>query len=592
MACAAALTAAAAADREAPLPDGYWDEASAEAILSKTLTVRLAPDLSELTAGEKSAVEHLIEAGKIFQDLYELQLHPQALEARAALEALGERSGSSPRTAKLIDLYRLSKGPVTTTLDNRRVAFLPVADERPGKNVYPLDITRDEMEAWIEDHPERKDHLLHSRGIVRRATLENLEADLKTLTKHPVLDTLHPGRRETYEWLSRRVSRSTLYAVPYSIAWPERILAIYGHLNAAADAVAGEDPDFARFLRLRGRDLLADDYDGGDGSWVTGSFVNLNAQIGSYETYDDALYGVKSFFSLAVMKRDRARSDALREAVAGLQEIEDTLPYEAHKRIREGIPIGVYDVVADFGQSRGANSATILPNESHLARQHGRTILLRSNILLNPELFEVSASAYRAAVPPDQAGDYTPEGNLQRILWHEIGHYLGVDRTADGRELDAGLQDASDLYEEMKSDLVSLFAVPALSKKGYYDERTARSVYAGGILRVIQKTKPRRDQPYQTMQLMQWNWYLENGLLDFDPVKGTMRIHYALYPQAVESLLREVLAIQRAGDREKAEAFVKRWTSWREDLHEIVAGRVRESESSRFTLIRYAALGE
>jgi hypothetical protein len=71
-----------------------------------------------------------------------------------------------------------------------------------------------------------------------------------------------------------------------------------------------------------------------------------------------------------------------------------------------------------------------------------------------------------------------------------------------------------------------------------------------------------------------------------------MRIHYALYPQAVESLLREVLAIQRAGDREKAEAFVKRWTSWREDLHEIVAGRVRESESSRFTLIRYAALGE
>ena len=32
-------------------------------------------------------------------------------------------------------------------------------------------------------------------------------------------------------------------------------------------------------------------------------------------------------------------------------------------------------------------------------------------------------------------------GNFQRTLWHEIGHYLGVDRTDDGRTLFAGLPD-------------------------------------------------------------------------------------------------------------------------------------------------------
>ena len=32
--------------------------------------------------------------------------------------------------------------------------------------------------------------------------------------------------------------------------------------------------------------------------------------------------------------------------------------------IREDIPVGVYDVIADFGQSRGGNTASILPNEA------------------------------------------------------------------------------------------------------------------------------------------------------------------------------------------------------------------------------------
>ena len=33
-------------------------------------------------------------------------------------------------------------------------------------------------------------------------------------------------------------------------------------------------------------------------------------------------------------------------------------------------------MIADFGQARGGNTATILPNESYLARRYGRTILL------------------------------------------------------------------------------------------------------------------------------------------------------------------------------------------------------------------------
>ena len=126
----------------------------------------------------------------------------------------------------------------------------------------------------------------------------------------------------------------------------------------------------------------------GDAAWITGRFKTLNAQIGSYEVYDDELYGVKTFFSFSILSTRRQETTALRQALRGLQALEDSLPYQNHKKIREDIPVGVYDVVADFGQSRGGNTASILPNETYLARRYGRTILLRANIMREPNIFQ------------------------------------------------------------------------------------------------------------------------------------------------------------------------------------------------------------
>jgi hypothetical protein len=233
-----------------------------------------------------------------------------------------------------------------------------------------------------------------------------------------------------------------------------------------------------------------------------------------------------------------------------------------------------------------------LPNETYLARQYGRTILLRGNILTHPKLYEKSEASYKAAVHEDYHLDLTPEAKLYRTLWHEIGHYLGVDRTADGRDLNVALQDAADLFEEMKSDLVSLFSVQQLTEAGYYTEAEAQAVYAGGILRVLQKTQPRRDQPYQTMQLMQWNWFLENGALRFDEQSGTLRIDYGRYHSAVEKLLARVLAIQSAGDRDRAEEFVQKYITWDKALHGVVAENMKAQEVYRYTIVTYEALGD
>lgn len=586
-----------------PWPAGYWPHEKSQPIIEKTQTIRLAPDLSRLSAGEKLAVRKLLAVGEIFQKLYEDQRHAQALSAYEKLFELHMRVGNPAPTENLLTLYRLAQGPIATTLENKREPFLPVEPTVPGKNVYPWGVKKEEIEAFLTSHPDQREKLMDLRGVVRAGIQKNLAEDLAKLRQYPVLDTLHPGLRGELERLQiekrRHIFRAQLgvsqwgfYAVPYSVAYADQLMKAHGLLNEAAELLEKDDEEFARFLRNRARDLLSDDYESGDAAWVTGRFKNLNAQIGSYETYDDELYGVKTFFGVSLLATRPQETTALRQAMKGLQALEDSLPYQQHKKVREDIPVGVYDVIADFGQTRGGNTATILPNESYLARRYGRTILLRANIMRDRAIFESTNRTLAAAVGEEQAKALTNDGNFYRTLWHEVGHYLGVDRTKDNRDLDEALQDNGNTMEEMKADLVSLFVAEALRKQGYYTEAQLRSVYAGGILRVLQNNKPRRDQPYQTMQLMQWNFFLENGLLSFDARTGLMRIHYDKYHDVVGKLLQKVLDVQYQGDKAGSDRFIDQYAVWRDDLHGVVAKNIRDTQKYRFRLFKYAALGE
>jgi hypothetical protein len=585
------------------LPPGYWPLEKSQPIIDKMQTIRLAPDLSHLSEGEQKAVAKLLAVGQIFQSLYEKQRHPQALSSYRDLQKMLVADAGSEALKSLVTLYRLNQGPIGTTLENKREPFLPVDAIEPGKNMFPWGVKKEEVESFLASNPEARDSILRQRSVVRRTTLEDLSADLSRLKKYPALATLHPGLQDNLSDLvaarmragSRMLvprSHEKFYAIPYSLAYADELMRAHGLLNEAAAAVDKDDPEFAGYLRNRARDLLSDDYESGDAAWVTGHFKNLNAQIGSYETYDDELYGVKTFFAFSLLATRTQETTALRQAMRGLQSLEDSLPYEHHKKVREDIPVGVYDVVADFGQARGGNTATILPNEAYLARRYGRTILLRANIMRDQSIFEATSGTLAAAIGPERAKDLTPDGNFYRTLWHEVGHYLGVDRTKDDRDLDAALQEDADVLEEMKADLVSLFVAEALRKQGYYTDAQLKSVYAGGILRVLQNNKPRRDQPYNTMQLMQWNFFLEQGLLTFDAKTGTLRIHYDKYHDVVGKMLAKTLDVQYQGDKAAADKFIADYTTWNDNLHGVVAKNIRDSQRYRFRLFKYAALGE
>ena len=92
------------------------------------------------------------------------------------------------------------------------------------------------------------------------------------------------------------------------------------------------------------------------------------------------------------------------------------------------------------------------------------------------------------------------------------------------------------------------------------------------------------------MQLMQMNWFLEHGVLRFDPASQRLSIDYGRYREAVTGLLREVLALQDRGDGAAADAFIARWSRWDDNLHGRIAANMRAQQRYRYRLFRYQAL--
>ncbi|HEX5132218.1 MAG TPA: NUDIX hydrolase [Candidatus Krumholzibacteria bacterium] len=587
------LVSMAASAGAQDLPEGYAPVSMTQPILDKTLHVTLDPDISSLNDADQGVIRYLIEVGGIFQDLHENMKHRQATESRIFLVNLDRKRGAPQATQNLLTLYYANSGPIARGLDNMRWPMLPVDPPVPGGAVYPWDVTREELDAFLKAHPEETATILHPRTVVRRTTADNLNNDLATLNRHDDIARAHPTLEGQLNELSRHPELNAFYAVPYSVAFADELTEVNELLKKASEMIKKQDPAFAGYLSARANDLITNDYAAGDSAWVAGGFKNLNAQIGSYETYDDALFGVKTFFSLSILLRDHARSDALGTATKSIQALENLLPYDKgkpHKQVRSDIPVGLYDVVADFGQSRGTNTASILPNDPDAARKYGRTILLRHNIMTNPDLFANQRRSYTAVMDAKFANDLVAEGDANRTLWHEIGHYLGVDRTRDNRDLELALGQAAGVFEEMKADLVSLFVVPALVDMQYYTDASARQVYASGVRRVLLKNKPEREQTYQTMELMQFNYFLAQGALSYDAKAGKLSVDYARLHDAAAAMLAEVFEIQAAGDPAAAEAYIARWTTWRDDLNETIAAAMRGAEQFRFAYVTYDAI--
>ena len=119
------------------------------------MAARFAPtplnvDLDQLSAGDKTALTKLIQAGRVVDQLFLEQLWG----GNVALYKKLLEDDSEIGKARL-HLFWIYKGP-WSDLDAHK-AFIPGAPERKplGANFYPEDMTRQQFESWVSTLPEK-----------------------------------------------------------------------------------------------------------------------------------------------------------------------------------------------------------------------------------------------------------------------------------------------------------------------------------------------------------------------------------------------------------------------------------------------------
>ena len=124
----------------------------------KAMTARFAPtplrvDLSGLSAGDRKALEKLVEAAKIVNTIFMRQFWSGDLATYQALQ-----KDQTPLGRARLDYFWINKGPWSEI--DEYTAFLPdVPARKPaGANFYPENMSKDEFEAWVKTlSPEQKE---------------------------------------------------------------------------------------------------------------------------------------------------------------------------------------------------------------------------------------------------------------------------------------------------------------------------------------------------------------------------------------------------------------------------------------------------
>jgi hypothetical protein len=62
------------------------------------------------------------------------------------------------------------------------------------------------------------------------------------------------------------------------------------------------------------------------------------------------------------------------------------------------------------------------------------------------------------------------------------------------------------------------------------------------------------------------------------------------YHDVIGRLLQKVLDIQYQGDKAASDKFIEQYTNWDESLHGVIAKNIRDSQTFRFRLFKYAVL--
>lgn len=492
-------------------------------------------DRTLLNDNERQVVDKLIEASKLMDQIYWLQVSEKNAEWHAALERDARKS---PLHAQALHYFGLMKGPWDRLKEDD--PFILSAGRKPeGAGFYPADATKEEIERWVAAHPEDKAAIEGLLTVVRR-----------------------DGAR--------------LYAVPYSRYYRNLLEPAAQRLREAAALT--RNASLRTFLTKRADAFLTDDYYESDFAWMDLD-SNIEVVIGPYEVYEDAAFNFKAAYESFVTVVDKGESEKLTVYASHLPAMERNLPLpDEHKNPNRGTesPIKVVQEILTAGDARrGVQTAAFnLPNDEKVREAKGSKKVLLKNVM---------EAKYRQSGKPiaDRVLDRSQVGLVSfapyfnHTLFHELSHGVGpgLIKGPDGKRVDTRLL-LKNLYssiEECKADVLGVWNILYAMDKGLISGFDARTLYATDVGLMFRSMRFGIDEAHGRGTAVQWNWYREKGAIV--PVGGgRFKVDFAKMPEAVRSLAAELLMIEAVGDFDRGKTLLDRYGVSNAEIDGVIAG--------------------
>jgi len=494
--------------------------------LAKWQPVHMPFQSAGLKPREINMVGKLVDACRALDEIYWRQSDPEGLMLYESL------AGSvNPRDGNVRHFLRIN-GSRFDLLDENK-PFVGSEPAPPGRGFFPANLTHEQIENYVKNHPEQKEEIYSSTTIVR--------------------------------WHSEQ-----LEALPYRIAFRTLLEAAAKDLRAAAKL--SDDPKFANFLELRADALLTDDYYNSDLAWVDLKDPKFDIIFAPYETYDDGLLGVKATYGASVLIRNVDESKKLAMFQKYVPDIQDSLPLPSEDRpSKQGqeTPMEVMDAPFRAGDLRHGYQAVAdnLPNDPRIHEAKGTKKIFFKNFMdarVNYVILPVAKQVMR----PDQAAKASAEGYLLGTIMHEIAHGLGpaFSRTPNGKiAIREALGPMFSGLEEAKADVVGMLGLKWLVDQGELPKNKLDNYYSSYIAGILRTVRFGAAEAHSRGEMMQFNYLSERSAIKRES-NGRYSLDYDIMPTAVADLAKELLEIEATGDRSRAEKWFAKYDQMPETL--------------------------
>ncbi|MBN2279880.1 MAG: peptidase [Candidatus Marinimicrobia bacterium] len=487
--------------------------------LKKLVPVDIRSDLSILSESEKQVVFKLVEAGKIIDQLFLLQVDSDNPEIRKELLTMKDSHQKD-----YLEMFDIMFGSWNRLEDNK--PFLNSAEKPATAGFYPKDMTKEEFQSHLNMHPEDKLVFENSFSVIKR-------------------------------------NGDQLIALMYHEAYKDLVQELSGKLREAADL--SQNKNLRKFLIQRADDLLTDDYFESDMNWMDLD-GKIEVVVGPYEVYEDELFNYKAAYEMFLCIVDLESSEQFSAASRYLHAMETNLPIpDQYKNFNRGSssPIKIVQEIYTAGDTKaGVQTAAFnLPNDERVREAKGSKKVMLKNIT-EAKFQKVLLPIAEKILAEKPLKHVSFDCYFNHILMHEISHGLGpgVLKMADGTETTVAreLKELYSVIEECKADVLGLYNLLFLMDKGVFEEKRyeAYASYLGGMFRSIRFGI---GEAHGGGVAIQFNYLLEKGAY-FVNEKGQLDLR----PEKIEPVIRElaetVLIIEAEGEYEAAKSLIEKYS--------------------------------